>query len=143
MGGEEHGFSSERRVVAVLFADMAGFTALTERLDPEVVTDAMNEIFAALGAEVDAVGGHVDKVVGDELMALFGAPVAHEDDALRAVRAALRMQRAMEAREEALRRSEEAVAALRETMALGETLPLPQPYERAQTPVLSRAGARP
>jgi len=105
MGQDAHGFSSERRVVAVLFADMAGFTALTERLDPEVVTDAMNEIFAALGAEVDAVGGHVDKVVGDELMALFGAPAAHEDDALRAVRAALRMQRTMQARGEALRRT--------------------------------------
>src|SRR3990172_9256 len=60
---------------------MAGFTALTEKIDPEVVTDVMNEVFAALGAEVEAVGGHVDKVVGDELMGLFGAPVAHEGDA--------------------------------------------------------------
>src|SRR3990172_10048975 len=57
----------------------------------------------APGAEVEAVGGHVDKVVGDELMALFGAPVAHEDDALRAVRAAVGMQRAMQARLEMLR----------------------------------------
>src|SRR3990172_2794859 len=84
---------------------MAGFTALTEKIDPEVVTDVMNEVFAALGAEVEAVGGHVDKVVGDELMALFGAPVAHEDDALRAVRAAAGMQRAMQARQEMLRRA--------------------------------------
>ncbi len=105
MSAEERGVVSERRVVAVLFADMAGFTALTEKIDPEIVTDTMNEIFAALGAEVGAVGGHVDKVVGDELMALFGAPVAHEDDALRAVRAALAMQRAMQARQEMLRQA--------------------------------------
>ena len=96
---------SERRVVTILFADVAGFTAMSERLDPEVVTDAMNEIFSALGAEVEATGGHVDKVIGDSLMALFGAPTAHEDDALRAVRAALAMHRAMEARGEPLRRT--------------------------------------
>ncbi|MDR7520151.1 MAG: adenylate/guanylate cyclase domain-containing protein, partial [Armatimonadota bacterium] len=89
----------ERRVVAVLFADIAGFTAMAERMDPEAVTDAVNEIFRALGAEVEAVGGHVDKVIGDSLMALFGAPVAHEDDARRAVRAALAMHRALRDRE--------------------------------------------
>ena len=100
LGGE--GLTSERRVVAVLFADIAGFTAMAEHLDPETVTDMMNDIFAVLGAEVEAVGGHVDKVIGDSLMALFGAPVAHEDDALRAVRAAVGMQRAMAARADAL-----------------------------------------
>ncbi|MDR7420309.1 MAG: adenylate/guanylate cyclase domain-containing protein [Armatimonadota bacterium] len=96
--------TSERRVVTVLFADIAGFTALSERLDPETVTDVMNEIFALLGQAVEAVGGYVDKVIGDSLMALFGAPVAHEDDALRAVRAALTMQRLVRARDEAIRR---------------------------------------
>src|SRR3989304_6115830 len=103
LGGE--GLTSERGVVAVLFADIAGFTAMAEHLDPETVTDMMNDIFAVLGAEVEAVGGHVDKVVGDALMALFGAPVAHEDDALRAVRAGVRMQRAMQARQDLLRRA--------------------------------------
>jgi class 3 adenylate cyclase/tetratricopeptide (TPR) repeat protein len=88
--------------VAVLFADVAGFTAMSEKLDPEAVTDAMNTIFGALGAEVEAVGGHLDKVIGDSLMALFGAPIAHEDDALRAVRAATAMHRAMRARESEL-----------------------------------------
>src|SRR3989304_2283179 len=87
--------ASERRVVTVLFADVAGFTAMSENLDPETVTDAMNTIFSALGAEVEAVGGHVDKVIGDSLMALFGRPVAHEDDPLRAVRAAMAMHRAV------------------------------------------------
>ncbi len=95
---------SERRVVTVLFADIAGFTAMTEHLDPETVTDVMNDIFAMLGADVEAVGGHVDKVVGDEVMALFGAPVAHEDDALRAVRAAVGMHRGMDARAEVFRK---------------------------------------
>jgi len=97
------GTVSERRVVTVLFADVVGFTAMVEELDPEVVTDAMNEIFTALGAEVERVEGHVDKVVGDQLMALFGAPVAHEDDALRAVRAALAMQQSMRAQGERFR----------------------------------------
>ncbi len=96
---------SERRLVAVLFADIAGFTAIAENLDPELVTDVMNDIFTALGAEVEAVGGHVDKVIGDSLMALFGAPVAHEDDAHRAVRAALAMQQAIAARQGSLQRS--------------------------------------
>ncbi|MGH7418321.1 MAG: adenylate/guanylate cyclase domain-containing protein, partial [Candidatus Rokuibacteriota bacterium] len=100
MAGDRGGTVSERRVVTVLFADVVGFTAMVEQLDPEVVTDAMNEVFAALGAEVERVGGHVDKVIGDQLMALFGAPVAHEDDALRAVRAALAMQQTMAARGE-------------------------------------------
>ncbi len=90
--------TSERRIVSVLFADIVGFTAIAEGLDPEVVTDAVNEIFAALGHEVEAVGGYVDKVIGDNIMAVFGAPVTHEDDSVRAVRAALAMQRAIEAR---------------------------------------------
>ena len=54
---------SERRVVAILFADLAGFTASAEKVDPEIVTDAMNEVFAALGAEVEAVGGQDRKSV--------------------------------------------------------------------------------
>jgi len=98
------GLHSERRPVAVLFVDIVGFTAMTERLDPETVTDAVNEIFRLLGEAVAAFGGHVDKVIGDNLMALFGAPVAHEDDAQRAVRAALAMQRTMREREDQTRR---------------------------------------
>jgi class 3 adenylate cyclase/tetratricopeptide (TPR) repeat protein len=86
------GWSEERRVVTVLFADLVGFTALSERRDPEAVKRVVDAAFERLVADVAAFGGRVDKIVGDAVLALFGAPVAHEDDAERAVRAALRMQ---------------------------------------------------
>ena len=82
----------ERRVVTVLFADIVGFTSLAERRDPEQVKRLVDAAFALLVADVEAHGGVVDKVLGDAIVALFGAPVAHEDDADRAVRAALAMQ---------------------------------------------------
>jgi class 3 adenylate cyclase len=86
----------ERRVVTVLFADLVGFTTLSERLDPELVKNLVDRCFDRLAEDVTAFGGQVDKVVGDALVALFGAPVAHEDDAERAVRAALRMQQTLD-----------------------------------------------
>lgn len=89
----------ERRVVTVVFADLVGFTTLSERLDPERVKNLVDGCFDRLAADVTAFGGQVDKIVGDALVALFGAPTAHEDDAERAVRAALRMQETL--REEA------------------------------------------
>ena len=82
----------ERRVVTVLFADIVGFTAIAERRDPEQVKRLIDAAFALLVADVEAHGGVVDKVLGDAIVALFGAPIAHEDDADRAVRAALAMQ---------------------------------------------------
>src|SRR3954462_13571323 len=82
----------ERRVATVLFADLDGFTRLSESADPEHVKNIVDRTFERLAAEVVSFGGQVDKVIGDALVALFGAPVAHEDDAERAVRAALRMQ---------------------------------------------------
>jgi class 3 adenylate cyclase/tetratricopeptide (TPR) repeat protein len=85
----------ERRVVTVLFADIVGFTRLAERRDPEQVKRLVDRCFERLARDVTAFGGVVDKVVGDALVALFGAPVAHEDDAERAVRAGLRMQAAL------------------------------------------------
>ena len=85
----------ERRVVTVLFADLVGFTTLSERMDPEVVKNLVDRSFDRLARDVTAHGGQVDKIVGDALVALFGAPVAHEDDAERAVRAALAMQRTL------------------------------------------------
>lgn len=85
---------SDRRVVTVLFADVEGFTALSSRLDPERVTEILNDFFEVLTEPVDRCGGVVDKYMGDAIMALFGAPVAHEDDPERAVLAALEMQEA-------------------------------------------------
>ena len=87
----------ERRVVTVLFADLVGFTSFSEESDPEAVKALVDECFEALSADVVAYGGEVDKIVGDALLALFGAPTAHEDDAERAVRCALRMQRTLAA----------------------------------------------
>lgn len=86
-------FRSDRRVVTVLFADVHGFTAMSEKLDPEEVTEIMNECFTMLTAKIVEVGGSIDKYSGDNIMAVFGAPEAHEDDPERAVRAALNMQK--------------------------------------------------
>lgn len=82
----------QRRIATVLFADLVGFTALAEALDPEQVKGLVDRCFDHLAEDIEAFGGRVDKVVGDAIVALFGAPVAHEDDAERAVRAGLRMQ---------------------------------------------------
>lgn len=86
---------SERRVVTILFADIRGFTALSERLDPEEVTTVINDCFTSLANEIDKYGGFVDKFMGDAVMALFGAPETHENDPERAIMAALGMQQAL------------------------------------------------
>jgi class 3 adenylate cyclase len=83
----------ERRWATVLFADLSGFTALSERTDPEEIRSMVDRCMQAMGEVVGRYGGSVDKVIGDALMAVFGAPVAHEDDPTRAVRAALEIQR--------------------------------------------------
>jgi adenylate cyclase len=82
---------ADRRQVTVLFADVSGFTALAERLDPEDVRAFQNALFAMLGEAVARYDGFVEKFVGDAVMAVFGAPVAHEDDPERALNAALDM----------------------------------------------------
>jgi class 3 adenylate cyclase/tetratricopeptide (TPR) repeat protein len=87
----------ERRLVTVLMADLVGFTAYSESVDPEQVKRVVDVCFERLTVDVTTFGGRLDKIVGDELVALFGAPVAHEDDAERAVRAALRMQESLTA----------------------------------------------
>jgi adenylate cyclase len=85
--------AEERRWATVLFADLSGFTSLSERTDPEDVRDLVDRCTRVLGEVVDRYGGSVDSVIGDAVLAVFGAPVAHEDDAERAVRSALEMQR--------------------------------------------------
>lgn len=82
----------ERRVVTVLFADLAGFTSMSEGMDPEAVKTLAGHCAALMSAEVSRFGGTVSSVMGDAIMAMFGAPVSHEDDPERAVRAAVAMR---------------------------------------------------
>src|SRR5690349_11650578 len=79
----------ERRQVSILFADLSGFTALSQLLDPEELHDLISRYTRLADGIVIGYGGTVDKHIGDEVMALFGAPRAHDDDPLRAARAAL------------------------------------------------------
>jgi class 3 adenylate cyclase/tetratricopeptide (TPR) repeat protein len=78
----------ERKIVSVLFVDLVGFTGLAESLDPEDVRAVLDPYYARVRAELERYGGTVEKFIGDAVMALFGAPAAHEDDPERAVRAA-------------------------------------------------------
>jgi class 3 adenylate cyclase len=83
-----------RKVVTIVFADLVGSTALHERLDAEAVRQFMEGYYAAMRGAVEAHGGRVTQVMGDGVKAVFGAPRVAEDDAIRAVRAAVEMQRA-------------------------------------------------
>jgi class 3 adenylate cyclase/tetratricopeptide (TPR) repeat protein len=94
--GAVAGLPEERRKATVLFADLSGYTAVAERTDPETLKSMVDRALQRLGQEVDRYGGRVDKFIGDNVMAVFGAPVSHEDDPERAVRAGLAMQQAME-----------------------------------------------
>jgi len=85
----------ERRVVTVLFTDTAGFTALAEKLDPEDVHSIIDRCFELITAAVHRFEGTINQYTGDGVMALFGAPIAHEDGPRRAVHAALAIQQAL------------------------------------------------
>ena len=86
--GPEPAFQGERKHVAVLFSDLSGYTAMSERLDPEEVKGIMNRIFGEIAQVVNRYEGYIDKFIGDAVMVLFGTPKAHEDDPIRAIRAA-------------------------------------------------------
>jgi class 3 adenylate cyclase/tetratricopeptide (TPR) repeat protein len=86
-----------RRVVTIVFADVTGSTSLGERLDPEALRRVMGRYFDEMSAVIERHGGTVEKFIGDAVMAVFGIPRLHEDDALRAVRAAAGMREALEA----------------------------------------------
>jgi len=88
--------AEERKVVTVLFADVSGSTAMAERLDPEQMRAIMTQFFQSMAEVVVRFEGTVEKFVGDEVMAVFGLPTAHEDDPERAVRAALAMRERLE-----------------------------------------------
>jgi class 3 adenylate cyclase len=85
----------ERRVVTVLFCDLAGFTARSDRADPEDVWALLRPYHARLRREIERFGGTLDKFIGDGVMAVFGAPSTHEDDPERAVRCGLAILEAM------------------------------------------------
>lgn len=87
-----YGLKEERRLITALFADIVGFSSLSERLDPEDLRDLTKGLLNQLATIVQEEGGYVDKFLGDGLMALFGAPTSHEDDPCRAIQAALKMQ---------------------------------------------------
>ena len=93
----------ERKQVTVLFVDVSGFTSLSERLDPEEVHRLMSRAFDLMLSEVHRYEGTVNQFLGDGIMAIFGAPIAHEDHAIRAVHAALGITRALEAYQTELR----------------------------------------
>src|SRR5205809_48766 len=84
-----------RKTVTVVFCDVTGSTALGERLDPESLRHVMARYFEAMRAVIERHGGTVEKFIGDAVMAVFGVPVVHEDDALRAARAASEMRDAL------------------------------------------------
>jgi class 3 adenylate cyclase/tetratricopeptide (TPR) repeat protein len=108
--------------VTALFCDLVGFTPLSEQLDPEEVRDVQAEYFAAMSQQIDRYGGTVEKYAGDAVLALFGAPIAHEDDAERAVLCALGMQAAIEPVAEQARRRWDVEPAIRVGVNTGEVV---------------------
>src|SRR3989440_4649280 len=87
--------SAHRKVVTVLFCDVVGSTALGESVDPEALQGLLARYFERMKGIVESHGGSVEKFIGDAVMAVFAVPVVHEDDALRACRAALEMRDAL------------------------------------------------
>lgn len=85
----------ERRQVTVLFSDVSGYTTMSERTDPEVLRNLMNLVYDRAAEIVEGYGGRIDKLMGDAVLAVFGDPLAHEDDADRAIRAALDLHAAV------------------------------------------------
>ena len=87
--------AEQRKTVTVVFCDVVGSTALGESRDPEAVELLLARYFGRMSAVVESHGGTVEKFIGDAVVAVFGVPVAHEDDALRALRAAVEMREAL------------------------------------------------
>ena len=88
--------SEVRKIVTIIFSDLKGSTALTEKIDAEAINEVKERYFTSMAAEITRHGGKIEKYIGDAIMAVFGLPRAHEDDALRAVRAAHGMTVAMD-----------------------------------------------
>ncbi|MDC4205053.1 MAG: adenylate/guanylate cyclase domain-containing protein [Candidatus Manganitrophus sp.] len=110
LGAKDIVLTGERRRASILFADIRGFTSMSERLAPEEIVSMLNEYFTVMVDIIITHEGNLDKFIGDAMMAIFGAPLRHPDDPLRAVRTAVDMQRALlELNEERDRRGAEAI----------------------------------
>jgi class 3 adenylate cyclase/tetratricopeptide (TPR) repeat protein len=123
-----------RKTVTIVFCDLVGSTALGERTDPEVLRDVMARYHAELRAILERHGGTVEKFVGDAAMAVFGLPLVHEDDALRAVRAAIEMRDAVATLGLEVRigvNTGEVVAGTGETLATGDAVNVAARLEQA------------
>ena len=93
VGENNHHIESDRRLVTVMFADISGFTAMSEKMDPEEVTEVMKDCFSMMGECIEEHGGTIDKFMGDCVMVLFGAPKAQEDAPHRALNTALEIRK--------------------------------------------------
>src|SRR5918995_658354 len=113
-------FIEVRKTVTILFADVMGSTGLGERLDPESLRQVMTRYFAAMRSALERHGGTVEKFIGDAVMAVFGIPMVHEDDALRAIRAAVDMRLALATLNEELERNWGASIDIRTGVNTGE-----------------------
>jgi class 3 adenylate cyclase/tetratricopeptide (TPR) repeat protein len=92
---EQKNTKSERKHVTVFFADLSGYTAMTERLDPEDVRTILNQVFKKISGIIEKFDGFIERYIGDSVMAVFGIPKAHEDDPVRAINAAIEIHDAM------------------------------------------------
>src|SRR5687767_15050263 len=129
--------SEQRRTVTVVFCDLAGSTALGESVDPERLRVLLARYFERMKGIVEHHGGTVEKFIGDAVMAVFGVPIAHEDDALRAVRAAAEMRDALPELDLECRigvMTGEVVTGTEERLATGDAVNLAARLEQAATP---------
>jgi len=120
------GGTEERRLVTALFADLAGFTGLAEALDPEDLRTLVARFYALIAVEAQRFGGTPEKYAGDAALVIFGLPEVHEDDAERAVRAALAMRDALEELNAALAREGRRILAMRIGINTGEVVADPR-----------------
>src|SRR6266446_7305272 len=136
LDGDEAG-QQQRKTVTVVFCDLAGSTALGDSTDPEVLEVRLRRYFERMQTIVERHGGTVEKFIGDAVVAIFGVPVAHEDDALRALRAAVEMRDALP--ELGLRgrigaNTGEVVTGTSERLATGDAVNVAARFEQAAEP---------
>jgi class 3 adenylate cyclase len=112
----------QRKTVTIVFCDVTGSTSLGERLDPEALRRVMSRYFDEMKTSIERHGGTIEKFIGDAVMAVFGIPLVHEDDALRAVRAAADMRLALELLNKELEREHGVTLAARIGVNTGEVV---------------------